>query len=89
MEIPFVNSSAGYCTLAEAVADWIYEGKGLKRKLRTEGSRLIKRLMQKKTLRAIARRSRLSPTYVSRVLNRQSPISPDAFVRLSAMEGAL
>jgi len=51
-----------------------------------EGPNLVDRLSRRSSLRDIARRSGLSPTYLSQVLNRKAIISARAFVSLSNLD---
>lgn len=51
--------------------------------LAVSGPRMIKRLTADQSLRELARRTGLSPTYLSMVKNGKTVISEDAFLTLS------
>ena len=76
-----------YCRMTyERVQDWLDDGDAIREDLRKEGPRLVKRLMKQDSLRSIAKKSNLSATYLSRVLNKLQTISPRSFLTLSKLE---
>jgi len=71
----------------ERVMNWINEGNVIQAGLSCKGPELIAELTRTISLRELARRSDLSPTYLSQVANGKVVISPGAYVRLSELEG--
>ena len=72
----------------ERVRDWLDERNAINKGLEFDGPRLIRRLLLSRSLRGLARESKLSPTYLSRVADGSILISPGSFIRLSEMEDA-
>lgn len=73
--------------LAQRIETALGEWSMIETLLKTEGPRLVKLVCGSKgapfTLRGAAKHYGLSPTYLSRVLNRQCVISPAAFLKLA------
>ena len=73
---------------ADRVADWLDEGQAVRKGLAHEGPKLMERLCitGAMSLREVGRRAELSPTYLSQVLNAKTIVSPEAFIRLAALD---
>lgn len=72
-------------SLEAAVADHLREWETLRRRMRAEAKQILKRLLERASLRTIAKAVGLSPTYLSMVQHRRA-ISPEAFLKLAAYE---
>jgi transcriptional regulator with XRE-family HTH domain len=67
---------------ARLVRDWIESGDKVRRILSSSGSKMIKKACQRISLRELARRTGLSPTYLSQVATKKTSISPEAFLKV-------
>lgn len=76
----------GHTNFVERVTNWIDEGKVINDGLSMHGPDLIARLTRTISLRELARRTGLSPTYLSQVANAKVTISPGAFVQIASLE---
>jgi len=76
----------GHTNFIERVTNWIDEGKIVREGLSYEGPELIVRITGRISLRELAKRTGLSPTYLSKVANGHVAISPGAFVKIATME---
>lgn len=66
---------------------WVENGEEIKAQLDIDGGDTVNRIMaQGLSLREISRRTFLSPTYLSRVKNGDSRISPTAYLSLLKLE---
>ena len=74
--------------LIDRVKAYRDEGFDIQRALETEGKLLVAKMNCIYSLREIGRRSGLSATYLSLVLNGKATISPGAFLRLCDIVGA-
>lgn len=73
---------------AKELSKWIEDGKRLRGELDKRGPILAHGIFGDggpMTLREASRKTGLSPTYLSRVMNKSAPISPDAFLKLSKL----
>jgi len=71
----------------EWVSQWVDQGEDIRGVLDQDGPETIERLMlMGYSLRAIARKTHLSATYLSQVKNGQSRISPTAYLSLLRLE---
>lgn len=68
--------------LATLVGAHLDAAESVRRLLSKRGPKIVAALMKRMSLREVARRTELSPTYLSRVLNRTATISPAAFLKL-------
>lgn len=75
-----------HTNFVERVENLIAEQQIVREGLWHEGPNLVDKLMRRWSLREAARRSGLSPTYLSQVLNSNVIISPGAFVALAELE---
>lgn len=69
-------------TLVDDIATHDRLGTSIRRRLRVEGPRLMHTAMKHTSLRELARRTDLSPTYLSFVLNRHCVISAKGYLKL-------
>lgn len=71
-------------TDCDRVLNWIVEGHLVRELLEREGSRAVARhvIEGPYSLRQLAKATKLSPTYLSGVLNKKVTISPSAFVKV-------
>ena len=76
----------GHTNFVERVTNWIDEGNVIQEGLSCKGPELIAELTRTISLRELARRSGLSPTYLSQVANGKVVVSPGAYVRLAGLE---
>jgi hypothetical protein len=71
----------------EFVHQWIDQGEEIRTLLDSDGPETVERLMMVgHSLRGIARKTGLSPTFLSQVKNGQSRISPTAYLTLLRLE---
>lgn len=75
--------------LVTEVSNLLERERAIRRQLKTAGVALLKRLTKAHSIRSVAARADVSHAYLSRVLLRQQPISPEVFVRLSKLDEAL
>ena len=69
------------------VRRWVDEGEEVRKILDSDGAEIIGRIMGAgKSLRSISRKTGLSPTYLSMVLNRKARISPSAYLTLCTLD---
>lgn len=64
------------------VREWIESGDKVRRILARSGSKAIKKICKQMSLRELARRTGLSPTYLSQVATKKTSISPEAFLKI-------
>lgn len=70
---------------ARVVRDWIESGDKVRRILATNGSKVIKKACDNISLRELARKTGLSPTYLSQVATKKIVISPEAFLKVQGV----
>ena len=70
---------------ARVVRDWIESGVKVRRVLSTSGSRIIRQVCGRISLRELSRRTGLSPTYLSQVATKKTVISPEAFLKVQGV----
>ncbi len=77
-----------YASFADRVTDWLHEGSIVREGLAHEGQEIVWRLTVngRFSLRQLAGRAGLSPTYLSMVAHGKSIISPEAFLKLADIE---
>lgn len=68
-----------------SVQRWVDDERIVREGLADEGAMMISRLMERMSLRSIAARTGLSPTYLSIVRNKHATISPGAYLRLASL----
>lgn len=78
---------------ARRVEKWLDEGDVIREGLSHEGHAIVHRLcgIEKDgkgtmSLRAVARRTGLSATYISQILNRKASVSPEAYLKIAKLE---
>jgi AraC-like DNA-binding protein len=71
-----------YKDYASFVREWEKEGHKIKRQIAAKSKMMIKEFMKKISLREVSRRTKLSPTYLSHILNGKTQVSISAYSKL-------
>lgn len=68
--------------LAQQVELWLETRTSIRQRLATDGAVLVSNICEKISMRELSRKTGLSPTYISLVVNGKTTISPEAFLKI-------